>query len=440
MGLGQPLGAFDVRGKFVKPLRLLDRGLDATVASGGPRCFHFVIGGSTPAALGADWLASALDQVAYAWVSSPLGVELERLSIDWLKELFGLPAGWGGLMTTGATMANFVGLAAARQWCGERRGVDLSEEGLFDQPTIPVFSSGYLHASTRKVLSLLGFGRRSVRICSSDDRGSLDVGLLRESLRTLDGAPAILVANAGEVNAGDFDPVEVLADLAQEFGAWLHVDGAFGLFAAVSPRTRHLVQGVERAQSVTVDGHKWLNVPYDCGFSFVREARLSNRAFAYVGDYLPKENDPRANFGILGPESSRRSRAMAVWSTLRAYGRDGYRRMVEGHLDLAHHLAGLIDAAPDLERLAEVPLCIVCFRYRPEGWPDGGRADELDALNTKLGDALKEDGRFWVGTTLYRGRVAFRPALVNWRIRERDLQEFVAVVREVGARVAEGYA
>jgi glutamate/tyrosine decarboxylase-like PLP-dependent enzyme len=191
---------------------------------------------------------------------------------------------------------------------------------------------------------------------------------------------------------------------------------------------------------VTVDGHKWLNVPYDCGFSFVREARLSNRAFAYVGDYLPKENDPRANFGILGPESSRRSRAMAVWSTLRAYGRDGYRRMVEGHLDLAHHLAGLIDAAPDLERLAEVPLCIVCFRYRPEGWPDGGRADELDALNTKLGDALKEDGRFWVGTTLYRGRVAFRPALVNWRIRERDLQEFVAVVREVGARVAEGYA
>jgi glutamate/tyrosine decarboxylase-like PLP-dependent enzyme len=398
------------------------------------------MGGATPAAMGADVLAPVIDQPAYAWEATPLGTKLETVALAWLKELFGLPSEMTGVMVTGATMANFVGLAAARQWCGERRGVDLSEEGLFDQPTIPVFSSGYLHASTRKVLSLLGFGRRSVRICSSDDRGSLDVGLLRESLRTLDGAPAILVANAGEVNAGDFDPVEVLADLAQEFGAWLHVDGAFGLFAAVSPRTRHLVQGVERAQSVTVDGHKWLNVPYDCGFSFVREARLSNRAFAYVGDYLPKENDPRANFGILGPESSRRSRAMAVWSTLRAYGRDGYRRMVEGHLDLAHHLAGLIDAAPDLERLAEVPLCIVCFRYRPEGWPDGGRADELDALNTKLGDALKEDGRFWVGTTLYRGRVAFRPALVNWRIRERDLQEFVAVVREVGARVAEGYA
>ena len=415
---------------------LLELAQKTCLSTAGPRSYHFVMGGATPAAMGADVLAPVIDQAAYAWDSSPLGTKLETVALNWLKELFGLAPDMTGIMVTGATMANFVGLAAARQWWGERQGVDLSEEGMSGQPVVPVFSSGFLHASTRKVLSLLGLGRKCIRIVARDDIGRLDVESLRSQLRALEGAPAILVANAGEVNAGEFDPVEELADMAKEFGAWMHVDGAFGLFAALSPRTKDYVRGLERADSVTVDGHKWLNVPYDCGFSFVRDARLSNRAFAYIADYLPKEGDPRANFGILGPESSRRSRALAVWSTLLAYGRAGYRELVEGHLDLAQHLAGLIDAAPELERLAEVPLCILCFRVRPEGWPAGQRREELDELNERVGEALREDGRFWVGTTRFRGRAAFRPALVNWRIRERHLEEFVAVVREVAARVA----
>ena len=389
------------------------------------------MGGATPAALGADMLAPVIDQAAYAWDSSPLGTAVERTALRWLKELFGLPASMTGIMVTGATMANFVGLAAARQWWGERRGVDVSRAGLSGQPPVPVLSSGYVHAATRKVVSLLGIGRDQVTALQSDTDGRLDLPALRDRLRALDGEPAILVANAGEVNAGEFDPLSAMADLAEEFGAWLHVDGAFGLFAALSPRTRHLVEGLTRAHSVTVDGHKWLNVPYDTGFAFVCDSRLSNRSFAYAADYLPTEEDPRPNFGILGPESSRRSRGLAVYATLLAYGREGYRRLVEGHLDLARHLADLVDDAPELQRLAEVPLCIVCFRFRPPGWPE----DALDALNTRLGEALQEDGRFWVGTTRYRGRVAFRPALVNWRIRASDLEEFVAVFRDVGRRI-----
>lgn len=413
---------------------LVDRGLEGTVATSGPRCFHFVIGGSTPAALGADWLTAALDQLAYAWVVSPLGVELERLSLDWLKELFGLPAAWGGVMTTGATMANFVGLAAARQWWGERHGRDVHEEGMAGLPQIPVLASGFLHGSALKCLGMLGIGRTTVRYYSRDPVGRLDLGALEEALRELDGAPAILAATAGEVDAGEFDPVDAMADLAERYGAWLHVDGAFGLFARVSPRTAELAAGVERADSVTVDGHKWLNVPYDCGFAFVRDPGLMARTFRYTGAYLPSPDDPRPVLGALGPESSRRARALTVWATLRAYGRVGCRAMVEHHLDLAARLAERVDAAPELERLAEVPLSIVCFRANP-----GDRGEEeLDRLNERLGEALLEDGRYYAGTTTYGGRVALRPAIVNWRTREEDVDGFVDVVRELVGRLDRG--
>jgi glutamate/tyrosine decarboxylase-like PLP-dependent enzyme len=237
------------------------------------------------------------------------------------------------------------------------------------------------------------------------------------------------VATAGEVNAGDFDPIDRIADLAERYGAWLHVDGAFGLFAAVTPRTAGLVAGIERAHSVISDGHKWLNAPYDCGFAFVRDRTALARTFGLDAAYLPPPDDPRPNMGFLGPESSRRARSLAIWATLRAYGRNGYRELVEAHLDLAQHLAERVDAAHDLERLADVPLNIVCFRYRPPGVGDA----ELDGLNERLGRAVLEDGRVYVGTTRYGGRIAFRPAIVNWRTREEDIDLLVAVIRELGA-------
>jgi len=410
---------------------LYKKGLPATGTTSGPRFFHRVTGGSTPAAMGADWLTSLLDNPSDAWVGSPLTVELELLSLDWLKDLFGLHDDMAGIMVTGGSMANFVGMAAARQWWGERHGVDVSENGLVGLPAMPVLTSGYVHASGVKVLSLLGVGRSSIERHTRDAVGRVDLTSMEASLQALDGAPAVLMAVAGEVNAGGFDPVEEMADLAERYGAWLHVDGAFGLFAAVSDRTAHLVRGVERADSVAVDGHKWLNVPYDSGYAFVRDRDVLAKAFAYTARYLADPADPRPVLGGLGPESSRRARALTVWTTLRAYGRVGYRRMFERHLDLAGEMVALVDAAPELERLADPLLSVVCLRFNP-----GGRSEaELNELNDRLGGLILEDGRVTAGTTEYGGQIALRPTVVNWRTRSEDIVEFVNVVRELAATI-----
>jgi glutamate/tyrosine decarboxylase-like PLP-dependent enzyme len=418
-------------------LELIENGVPAAVRSSGPRMFHFVTGGVTPAALGGDWLASALDQNAFSWVGTPLGSRLEAVTIRWLKELFHLSDSWAGVLTTGATMANFTALAAARHWYGEHHGVDVEERGLAGLPPVTVLSSGYIHVSAVKALAMLGIGRASVRRLVRDRVGRLDLEALEASLRDLGGAPSIVVATAGEVNAGDFDPIEAVADLAGRHGAWLHVDGAFGLFARVSPRAEALAAGVERADSVIADGHKWLNVPYDSGFAFVRDPMALPKAFTASADYLPSPEDPHPNFGYFGPEMSRRARALPAWASLRAYGRAGYRAMVERHLDLAQRLAERIDEEPDLERLADVPLNVVCFRFRPAGLDEG----DLDELNRRLGEALIEDGRVYVGTTTYDGRVALRPAIVNWRTTERDVDALVDVAIELGTKLArDGYA
>lgn len=420
------------RGEGAEPaLRELLAGLDGAVHTSGPRWFHFITGGTTPAALGADWLATVLDQNPGAWVSSPLGGQLELVVLRWLRSLFGLPPTWGGVLTTGATMANFTALACARRWWALRHDVDIDELGAAGLPPMPVFGSGYVHASDVKALAMLGLGRSSVRKLARDPAGRLDLEALDRELAALGGAPAVLIASAGEVNAGDFDPTDAMADLAERYGAWLHVDGAFGLFAAVSDRTRHLVAGVERADSAIADGHKWLNVPYESGFAFVRDPSLLPAVFGSGAAYLPGLDDPRPNWGYLGPEMSRRARAFPVWATLRAYGRQGYRAIVERHLDLAQRMAARIDAAPDLERLADVPLNIVCFRYRPEGMSE----DRLDDLNRRLGAAVIEDGRVAFGTTTYGGVVALRPAITNWRIREQDVDLAIDVTRELGARL-----
>ena len=408
---------------------LIDAAEVAATRSTGPRFFHFVMGGGTPAALAADWLTSALDQIAFNWVSSPFAMRLEQISIDWLKELFGLPAAWSGVLTSGATAANFTGLAAARRWWGEQHGVDVEEQGLSGLPAVPVLTSGHVHASAVKALAMLGIGRQQVCTFASDATGDLDAQALERALRELEGSPAILIGTAGEVNAGGFDPIAAMADLAAQHGAWLHVDGAFGLFAAVTPATRELVAGIDRAHSVCVDGHKWLNVPYDCGAAFVHDAQVHRGAFAASAAYLGREDSERPVFSSLAPEMSRRARALAVWATLRAYGRSGYAAMVERHVRLARRLAQQVDAEPELERLADVPLNVVCFRYRPSGVGE----EELDELNRRLGQAVLDDGRVYFGTTVYGGKVAFRPAIVNWRTRPEDVDLIVPIVLELGA-------
>jgi glutamate/tyrosine decarboxylase-like PLP-dependent enzyme len=410
---------------------------DGFLASSGPRFFGWVTGGVTPAALGGDWLASVVDQNNADWAGAPLTQELEAVSVRWLLELFGLPTDWSGVITTGATMANFVALAAARRWWGLRQGVDVDADGMAGLPRPTVLASGYVHPSDTKVLAMLGMGRGSVERLTKDAVGRVDLAALERELRATAAArmPAIVIASAGEVNAGDFDPIDAMADLAHEHGAWLHVDGAFGLFAAVSSRTSHLVEGVAKADSVIADGHKWLNVPYDSGFAFVRDRSLLPPAFTITAAYLPTLDTERPGFAFLGPESSRRARSLAVWATLRAYGREGYRSLVEGHLDLAQRLAARVREAPDLELLADVGFDIVCFRYRPAGMEEG---PGLDDLNRRIGAAVIEDGRVFFGTTTYGGRVAFRPAIVNWRTRDEDIDLVADVTREIGARLTAG--
>jgi glutamate/tyrosine decarboxylase-like PLP-dependent enzyme len=408
---------------------LVEAASEGATRSAGPRFFHFVMGGGTPAGLAADWLTSALDQVAFNWISSPFAMRLEQISLDWLKELFELPPAWSGVFTSGATMANFTGLAAARRWWGAQHGVDVEEAGLAVLPPVPVLG-GYVHASAAKALAMLGIGRRQVRTFAADGSGRLDTDGLETALRRLE-APAILLATAGEVNAGAFDPIDELAELAGEYGAWLHVDAAFGLFAAVAPATRALIRGIDGAHSVSFDAHKWLNVPYDCGVVFVHDPAVHHGAFSASAAYLGAEESDRPTFSNFAPEMSRRARALAVWATLRAYGRDGYQAMVERHVALARRLAEQVDAEPELERLADVPLNVVCFRYRPAGVEEA----ELDELNTRLGRAVLDDGRVYFGTTIYAGKVAFRPAIVNWSTEAVDVDLIVPTILELGSTV-----
>ena len=382
--------------------------------------------------MAAALLATAYEAVTYTWLLSPVGVRMELQALDWLKEMFGLPRSWPGVMVTGATMANFVCLAAARQWWSEQLGFDVSATGLSGRPQMPVLTSGFVHASTLKVMAIQGIGRANVQQFSRDDFGRLDLVALEQALIDLKGQPALVIVNAGEVNAGEFDPVKEMIGLARQHNCWVHVDGAFGLFARLSPRTAHLVEGVEDADSVTVDGHKWLNVPYDSGYAFVRDYDLLARAFRYSADYLPDEHSDRPTPGAIGPESSRRARSFAVWATIKAYGRTGHRRIVEHCLDLAQHFSQQVNNAAQLELMNDVQLNIVAFRYNPGGLKE----EQLNELNERLGEAVLAYGRFLVGPSRICSRIVFSPSFSNWRRRFSDVEEFAEVVLAIAKRLS----
>lgn len=376
--------------------------------STGPRYFGFVTGGTTPAALAADWLTSTFDQNATGYGDSvaPL-VELETLQM--LRDLFNLPNTYSGVFVTGATMSNFSGLALARQWVGRRRGVDIAQDGL-DKP-VKVYA-GTAHSSVYKALAMLGMGRGSLdQVACLEGREAADVEALETNLKTLEGEPCIIIANAGTVNTVDYDDIDTLVKLKAKYPFWLHVDAAFGGFAAVSPKTEHLVKGWEEADSITIDAHKWLNVPYDSAMLFTRHEALQVEVFQNAAVYLGNPSD-EPNFVHRTPENSRRFRALAAWMTLQAYGKAGYQEMVERACELAAQLAGWIEASTEFRLLTPVQMNGVCFTFAEN--PTSER------INTYLAK-LRDSGDVFLTPTNLRGTPAVRIAISNWQTTRNDI-------------------
>jgi glutamate/tyrosine decarboxylase-like PLP-dependent enzyme len=378
--------------------------------SAGPRYLGFVTGGATPASIAGDWLTSVLDQNGSGGDSSA-AADLERETVRWLGQLFGLADTHTGAFVTGATMSNFVGLSIAREWLGERQGVSVTEAGVGALGPVHVLS-GTPHSSVYKALSMLGLGRDSVRLVpTSPDREAIDVERLAEALAALNGTPAIVVANAGTVNTVDFDDLHAIAALRQRYPFWLHVDGAFGAFAALSPRHAHLVDGLAEADSVCVDLHKWLNVPYDAAVQFSRRPDLQVQVFRNTAAYLGMPTD-NPDYVHLTPENSRRLRAMTTWFSLTAYGREGHGEIVSRTISLAQRLGEQLAASGLVRLLAPVRLNVVCFTLA---------ADPTTERVNRLAHAMADGGETFLTPTVYNGQPALRAAFSNWRTTEADV-------------------
>ncbi len=387
----------------------------ATMAMGGPRFFGFVIGGALPVTVAASWLATAWDQNTGLYSPTPGTAALEEVALAWLVDLLGLPEGTGVGFVTGATVANFTALAAARHAVLERAGWNVEAEGLFGAPPIQVVVGEEAHPTLLKSLGLLGLGRTRLTRVPVDAQGRMRA----DALPALDG-PAILCAQAGNVNTGAFDPLDALADRAQAAGAWLHVDGAFGLWAAASPKLRGLTKGLERADSCATDAHKSLNVPYDSGLAFVRAPHALAASMAITAEYLPTHT-PQRNPSDFTPELSRRSRGVEVWAALRALGRSGVAELVEGFVRHAQRFAAKLSAA-GFEVLNEVVFNQVLVSF----------GDRHETERTIA--AVQADGTLWAGPTVWQGRHAMRLSVCGWSTTEDDVDRSVeAIVRAARA-------
>jgi glutamate/tyrosine decarboxylase-like PLP-dependent enzyme len=402
--------------------RILDPGL---VASAGPRYFGFVVGGALPAAVGADWLTGAWSQNAVVHALSPAAAAAELVAGAWMLDLLGLPADAGVGFPTGAGLGNAVGLASARHALLARAGWDVEAQGLYGAPEIRVVIGDDAHSTLLTGLQYLGLGRERVVRIPVDEQGRMRADLLPPALDAA--VPTIVCIQAGNVNSGAFDPADAVADaVAGHPNAWIHVDGAFGLWANVSPELRHLVAGVARADSWATDAHKWLNVGYDCGFVAVRDATAQRAAMSTKAPYLMQDHDQRDGWEFV-LDSSRRARVFTVYAALRSLGRDGVRAMVERCCSLARRMSERLAEANGVEILNEVALNQVLVRFAPG---DGGDAD---AFTGQVMTRVQESGEAWMGGTTWHGNAAIRISVSNWSTTEADIDRTADALLRAGA-------
>ena len=392
-------------------LAMLDEiGSPATVATTGGRYFGFVNGATLPASLAANWLAGAWDQNVGLWIETPVGAYIEEVCLGWLRQILNLPDETGVGFVTGATMANFTGLLAARHSVLEQVGWDVESNGLFGAPPITVIVGDEVHASLLRALSLLGLGRERVIRVSADGQGRMVPDAMPQIT-----PPAIVCIQVGNVNTGACDPAGQICDIAHSSNAWVHVDGAFGLWAVADPKRNHLVDGVQKADSWATDCHKWLNVPYDSGLVFVRDPKTLEAALRFSAAYLATDN--RREPMRFTPEMSRRARAVEVWAALRSLGKRGLAEMIDRTCRHAQTFAAGLKAA------GYAVLNDVVLNQTLVSFGD-------DEKTRKVIGSVQNDGTCWCGGTVWHGRAAMRISVSSWATTDDDVQQSIdAIVR-----------
>jgi glutamate/tyrosine decarboxylase-like PLP-dependent enzyme len=412
--LGTPLAddGLDAEQVVCDLVRDVEGGL---IGSSGGRFFGWVIGGAVPSSLAADWLASTWDQNAGLYAAGPAAAVVEEVAGGWLKELLGLPAAASFAFVTGCQMAHTTCLAAARHAVLARRGWDVEQRGLFGAPPIRVVTSAERHGTIDRALRLLGMGRDCVVDIAADEQGRLSPAALEAAL---DDSPTIVLLQAGDLNIGAYDPFAELIPIAHRHGAWVHVDGAFGLWANASARYRHLLAGVEAADSWATDGHKWLNVPYDSGYAFVADREAHRAAMSYRASYLTHDEAARDQLDWT-PEWSRRARGFATYAAIRELGRRGVAELVERCCDHARAIVSGIGALPGAEVvwLPQINQGLVAFG-------DDARTDAVIA-------AIVASGEAFFGGTTWRGRRCMRVSVCNWQTTGDDVRRAVELVDSV---------